>query len=161
MGASLKLTVDLSGLGKLTREVHAGLDLVAQRTAEQVQAGVRNDITTGAKTGHEYLVPTGSTERWRRYEGGPIPEGWKLHQASAPGEAPAGETGNLANDSDITKPRDGARDVNFNADYAASLEFGTEDGKTAPRPSIGPNVEAARPTLEAGVAAVLKKAAGS
>lgn len=156
--SAFSLQFDTRGIGKLTREVTAGLDLVAQHTAEQIDAHYKDAITTGAKTGHEYLVPTQGAARWVRYEGGPIPTGWKLHQASAPGEFPAGETGHLANDVTITKTGEGRRDVDFNADYAAVLEFGSEDGKLAARPAAGPAVELARPGFEAGAAAVLRGA---
>lgn len=55
------------------------------------------------------------------------------HQASAPGEAPASDTGRLVNSRTIDLfPEDLRARLTFRTDYAAALEFGTE--KMAPRP---------------------------
>lgn len=72
--------------------------------------------------------------------------GSKSHQASAPGEAPAIDTGNLVNSIEVKHPKKllatvGPSDV----EYAAVLEFGSEDGKIAARPFMSPAAEKARP----------------
>lgn len=59
------------------------------------------------------------------------------HQASAPGEAPASDTGRLARS--ITVRPDEARTaatVNASTEYAAPLEFGTQ--RVEPRPYMRP-----------------------
>lgn len=70
------------------------------------------------------------------------------HQASAPGEAPAIDTSNLANS--ITVEATGPTEVTIHvgADYAADLEFGTVH--MAARPFVLPAVEhTIRPELQA------------
>ena len=60
----------------------------------------------------------------------------KQHQASAPGQAPAIDTGNLVNS--IRHQRVGQENARTytNTEYAAHLEFGT--AKMAPRPFMTP-----------------------
>jgi len=155
MSASLKLTVsrDLSGIGD---KAHAQLGDLVMRIAGDVRDHAHDNITQGAKTGHVYLVPIRENARWVRYEGGAIPDGWKLHTASAPGESPAGETGTLEQ---IQARRTGelSAEVDVPAEYGAYLEFGTT--KIAPRPFLAPALDAVRPAFEAGAAAILRKAA--
>jgi len=74
--------------------------------------------------------------------------GSKSHQASAPGEAPAIDTGNLANSIQVKHPKKllatvGPGDV----EYAVPLEFGSENGKLMARPFMGPAAEKARPNF--------------
>ena len=64
------------------------------------------------------------------------------HQASAPGEAPAIDTGNLINSLQIEETGDLEMTVSVNAEYAEALEFGTS--KMAPRPFMEPATEAVR-----------------
>lgn len=60
-----------------------------------------------------------------------------LHRASAPGQAPASNTGNLARSVVVQIDTDGrGGDVVARAEYAAALEFGTS--KIAPRPFMYP-----------------------
>ena len=61
------------------------------------------------------------------------------HRASAPGEAPAIDTGNLLNSGyhKMTGPTEG--EVGFGAEYAVYLEMGSV--RMAPRPFLGPAVE--------------------
>jgi len=72
------------------------------------------------------------------------PRGGKTHTASAPGEAPARDTGHLGqtttfkliNVNDATKLS--VAEVSVSAEYALALEFGREDGSIAPRPFVRP-----------------------
>lgn len=64
------------------------------------------------------------------------------HQASAPGEAPAMDTGHLANSAVVEMTGETAAMLGYNADYAPHLEFGT--AKMQARPFLGPAVEAER-----------------
>jgi hypothetical protein len=70
----------------------------------------------------------------------------KLHRASAPGEAPAVDTGNLRNSIAITMINNGltAR-IDFGAEYAFWLEFGRRS--VAARPFARPALEAQRPAF--------------
>lgn len=60
------------------------------------------------------------------------------HQASAPGEPPATDTGTLAGSIHVV-PGDRQAEVVASASYAAYLEFGTS--KMAPRPYMRPAVD--------------------
>lgn len=66
------------------------------------------------------------------------------HTASAPGEAPAVETGNLMNS--IQTEQDGATRwvVYTNAEYAQHLEYGAPAAGIAPRPFFTPAAERER-----------------
>jgi phage gpG-like protein len=62
------------------------------------------------------------------------------HQASAPGEAPAIDTGNLVNSIQVEMTGPAAAVVFTNVEYAPYLEFGTIE--IAPRPFLQPAVDA-------------------
>lgn len=65
------------------------------------------------------------------------------HQASAPGEMPAVDTGALVNS--ITTESDGTGAVVYtNMEYAAKLEYGSPVEHLEPRPFFGPAAEAVR-----------------
>lgn len=70
------------------------------------------------------------------------------HQASAPGEAPAIDTGNLANSIQVDLHGLSAV-IGTNAEYAEALEFGTV--RMAPRPFLAPAMAKARPHFKAGL----------
>lgn len=63
------------------------------------------------------------------------------HRASAPGEAPAIDTGHLASSIQTAPEGRAAYVVYTNAEYAARLEFG--GARIAPRPFLGPAASAA------------------
>jgi hypothetical protein len=73
----------------------------------------------------------------------------RWHQASAPGEAPATDYGVLANSiaSRMIGPTEG--EVTVSAEYAAVLELG--GARMAPRPFLGPAVEAEWPAFVAAM----------
>lgn len=83
-------------------------------------------LMQGPKTGYEYPRPNG-----------------RMHQASAPGEAPAVDTGNLFNSikADMIGSKVGV--VFTNVEYAPILEFG--GAKMAARPFFAPATDAAWP----------------
>lgn len=73
------------------------------------------------------------------------------HQASAPGEAPANDTGRLANSTDIRYDAPVlAAYVNWAAGYARSLEYGTE--RMEPRPFARPSLIAQEKTIRNAIA---------
>jgi HK97 gp10 family phage protein len=85
------------------------------RTAYATQANAVRMIHSGPKTGAVY----------------------GKHQASAPGEAPASDTGNLARSIKVKFDlKQGWAVVKATAPYAFWLEFGTT--RMAPRPFMGP-----------------------
>ena len=108
------------------------------RGTEAVHARAVRSITSGPKTGEIY--------RRRGVE----------HQASAPGEAPASDTGLLVRLSGTRyEPNELSGFVNFAAKYAAPLEFGTF--RMEPRPFLRPALEAERQNITDGIAAEIRR----
>lgn len=66
--------------------------------------------------------------------------GGRIHQASAPGEAPADLTGQLAESvgSEVTSPTQLVIGDDISAPHGEWMEFGTDDGRIAPRPHLKP-----------------------
>lgn len=71
------------------------------------------------------------------------------HQASAPGEAPATDTGNLVNSGFLWRNGDADYNVGFAAEYAAPLEFGTP--RMEARPFLRPAVKRERPRMRKAI----------
>lgn len=108
-------------LPQISAQLHAEASREVRTTAFEVEADIKNAMM-GAKSGRIY----GS------------------HQASAPGEAPAVDTGNLVN-SIVTEAKPGSltATVSTAVEYAPHLEFGTVNMQ--PRPAWVPAAERARP----------------
>lgn len=81
----------------------------------------------------------------------------RTHRASAPGEAPATDTGRLANSVVTDKPRNLEIDVLTTVKYGPWLEFGTQ--RIEPRPNWVPSVEDERPKYRRRLINALRKAA--
>jgi len=73
----------------------------------------------------------------------------RIHHASAPGEPPAIDTGNLINSIQVEPTRTGAV-VYSTSEYAPHLEFGTV--KMGARPFFQPAVEREAPQFERDLA---------
>lgn len=81
------------------------------------------------------------------------------HQASAPGEAPASDTGRLVNS--ITTSYDAENlsgKVNASTEYAVYLEYGTQ--KIEPRPFMRPALASKRAQIEIDVTRAIVKEFG-
>jgi HK97 gp10 family phage protein len=128
----------ISGLGPILnslRGMGGRADREAQKALEMAALIVRNDavqsIQKGPKTGRLYI--RGASKKGRRRK--------ITHQASAPGQPPATDTGMLA--SNITfYGRAGARPTAFveaQMHYSRDLEFGTR--KMAARPFLAPALQ--------------------
>lgn len=77
----------------------------------------------------------------------------KLHQASAPGEPPAIDTGTLANSHWVEVPvSEPTAYIHVSTEYAEVLEFG--GAKMAARPYLRPALEKVRPSFEAACTAL-------
>lgn len=63
-----------------------------------------------------------------------------VHQASAPGEPPAVDTGFLTNSIQVATPGPLTAEIQIPAEYAAYLELGTR--RIAPRPYVQPAIDA-------------------
>ena len=81
----------------------------------------------------------------------------RTHTASAPGQAPATDTGRLASSVDFKRDGPMSATVGSQVAYAAMLEFGTS--RIAPRPAWVPATEAMRPKFRQRLEAALSGAA--
>ena len=101
------------------------------RAANLVRNTAVESIVQGAKSGVTY----------RKYN----PR--RVHTASAAGEAPASDTGYLANNIFVNMDADGfGASVESRADYSSFLEFGTT--QMAARPFMQPALEQNRPKIQ-------------
>jgi hypothetical protein len=129
-------------LRRYGQRAEVAVDQAVQATGLEVMSDIKKRIQRGPKTGRVYSRGTVS------------------HRASAPGQAPATDTGTLA--SSITYRKVGlmTAEIESRLDYAYYLEFGTESmmfagGVGGPRPSWQPAVEAAGPKLQERVTRAL------
>lgn len=107
------------------------------KSAILVQSTARKKILEGPKTGRYY-----GKARYVRAaaRGSKKPEVLsKVHRASAPGEAPANDTGNLMRKIQIVKVSDEEITIVSKAEYSKHLEFGTAE--ILPRPFMQPSLE--------------------
>lgn len=108
------------------------------RGTENVRTHAVRSIQSGQKTGRVY----------RRRS--------VVHQASAPGESPASDTGRLVQSSGTRyNPEELEGIVFFATAYAAPLEWGTV--KMAPRPFLRPALDALREQITADVADEIRR----
>ena len=119
-----EIVLEYTHFGEIGASMAREIDEVCENTALDIQARAQMAIMNPPKSGRIY----------RR--------GNVVHQASAPGEAPATDTGNLVNSAYTKKLGDSDYETGFTAEYAAALEFGT--ARMAPRPYLRPAVEAVR-----------------
>lgn len=159
-----------AALGAAFSRVERAVDVAVQDFASDIKSNVSYAITQGPKSGVTYYrIYDAETGMMRVYAGNYSKYGpnklvavWKSdgaanlslrHTASAPGQAPASDTGTLVNS--IYVDRDGVArmTVGSRLAYAAYLEFGTR--KIAPRPAWVPAVEKARPEFEAQMRAII------
>lgn len=124
-------------------------------TALEVLTDIKKRIQRGPKTGHVY------ESIFRMIGGRPVPVGPRsgnnlsaTHQASAPGEAPATDTGTLANSVTFNRVDPLNAEVESRLPYAAMLEFGTV--RIDPRPAWQPAVDAAAPKLQRRVTTAIE-----
>lgn len=142
----MTITIEVDGLQdvnaalrKYGRDAEAGLSKAVTATALEINTDVKKRIQRGPKTGRIYT--RGEIE----------------HQASAPGEAPATDTGVLASSLYFEQSTKLSATIGSRLAYAYYLEFGT--ARIAPRPSWVPATEAAKPKLRARVEKALTEAA--
>jgi hypothetical protein len=121
--------------------VEKGVSDAINATALETLTDVRKAIQGPPKTGN--LYPRGKG-------------GDKVHQASAPGEAPATDTGALVSSTFFTKVNDLTVAIGSRLEYAFHLEFGTR--KMEARPSWVPAAEKNIPRLEKRIRRVIAEA---
>src|SRR5690625_6789873 len=109
----------------------------------------------GIRGGHVTGVQTCALPIWRTYvQYKPF---YKKHTASAPGDAPNRDTGQLGSSLIVTRSGSTSAEVLANVEYAAYLELGTRN--MAARPFMTPAVEQERPNYERGLRELAKRAA--
>jgi HK97 gp10 family phage protein len=120
---------------------------IVQETAREVEGEAKLLIQNPPKTGHIYelgehqvnfTTKTGKGVSFTANKG----RRSILHQASAPGEAPATDTSALSNSIETKDETDLQSIVNVNAKYGLALEYGT--AHILPRPFMRPAVERVR-----------------
>lgn len=142
-----KVSYSLKGAKELTeylreapQKVRMAVDDELSDISAEMEGAIVLKITHGAKSGRVYK------------------RGQVKHQASAPGEAPASDTGNLMKSIYSEKVRDLTYVVGSRIVYALHLEYGTR--KMAARPFFRPAVEQEKteinPRLKAVIDGVLK-----
>ena len=124
MPDDVEIVLEFTHFGEISASMVGEIDGVCESTALDIQARAQMAIMNPPQSGRIY----------RR--------GNVAHQASAPGEAPATDTGALVGSAYTKKLGDSDYETGFTAEYAAALEFGT--AKMAPRPYLRPAVEAVR-----------------
>ena len=112
---------------------------VIQGGAQLIRGEAIKDIQTGVKSGRIY-------EQYNPR---------RTHRASAPGQSPASDTGNLVRNIIVRNENKDLVKVESNAPYSSFLEFGTS--KMLPRPFLFPATEKSRPKIAQAVFNRVKK----
>lgn len=118
--------------GRIGAEAAAKLDQVVRKTALDYERQAKLNIMTGPKSGRLYGT----------------------HQASAPGESPATDTGNLAGSIKAKPTGRMEAEVRVTAEYAFELEFG--GAHVAARPYMVPARNAVEPAFQVACRKVLE-----
>ncbi len=138
IGMSFKRTGrGFKGIGPVTSRL---LDQVVRKTTLRVEKGAKLRIMLPPKSGRVYSRPGG------------IP-----HQASAPGESPATDTGALVNSTKSRFVRKLEGIVAVSVEYAPVLEFGGRE--LAARPFLRPSTKEQARQFHADCAAAVRKGA--
>ena len=128
--------------------MEAKLDEELHRGANAILADAKVRISSGPKTGRIYTkgLATGT----KKVAG--VTQGRYLHQASAPGESPAWDSGNLSRSGFVRLAGHLHYQVCFSAVYARALEFGFAPRHLAARPFLRPAVSANRKRIQERIA---------
>jgi HK97 gp10 family phage protein len=130
----------LSQLDRLAKDMELPFQEVVKGGGQLIRAEAIKSIQTGAKSGVMYQMYNPRRE----------------HRASAPGQAPASDTGNLVSKITVKQKSLNVVHVESNADYSAFLEYGTS--KMEARPFMFPAFEKSKkPILNAVFNRVIKK----
>ena len=122
----------LKSFKKLEKDLEPDFQEIIKGSAQLIRGEAIKSIQTGAKTGIVY----------QKYN----PR--RQHRASAPGQAPASDTGNLVSKIIVKQKTKNITQVESGADYSKYLEYGTS--KMEPRPFLFPAFEKSRkPIVEA------------
>ena len=126
----------LSQMDKLEKDMEIPFQEIVKGGAQLIRTEAIKSIQTGAKSGVMYQKYNPRRE----------------HRASAPGQSPASDTGNLVSKIIVKQKSSDVVHVESNADYSAFLEYGTS--KMQPRPFMFPAFEKSKKPI---VDAVFKR----
>jgi len=130
----------LSQLDRLAKDMELPFQEVVKGGGQLIRAEAIKSIQTGAKSGVMYQMYNPRRE----------------HRASAPGQAPASDTGNLVSKITVKQKSLNVVHVESNADYSAYLEYGTS--KMEARPFMFPAFERSKkPIVDAVFKRVIQK----
>jgi len=130
----------LSQLDRLSKDMEVPFQEVVKGGGQQIRNEAIKSIQTGAKSGVMYQKYNPRRE----------------HRASAPGQAPASDTGNLVSKIIVRQKSQDVTSVESNANYSAFLEYGTS--KMQPRPFMLPAFEKSKkPIMNAVFRRVVQK----
>lgn len=140
-----------SRLPELARIFPAEVAQIVKETAQAVRAEAQASMRT-PKTGRTYAISSikrKATKRdvkagFAKERGQKFVAGYKFHRASAPGEAPAVDTGALVNHISAKMTGKTTAIVSANQEYAAALEFGSPARHLAARPFLRPALRKVR-----------------
>jgi len=128
------------------------LDSITQLVAKaalDISNDAKKRIAKGPKTGVVYGFAEGLPGEGQQRRRG------KPHRASAPGQAPATDTGMLLN-SIISRSKELAAEAGSVIEYAPSLELGTTD--IEPRPFLQPAIDAVWPDATEAISQAVQRA---
>jgi len=123
----------LKSLNTLGKDMLPEFREVIMGGAQQIRGEAIQSIQTGSKSGIVYQKYNPKRE----------------HRASAPGESPASDTGNLVSKIKVKQKTKDRVWVESNADYSAYLEYGTS--KMQPRPYMLPAFEKSKKPITTAV----------
>ena len=126
----------LKQLNRLEKDMEVPFQEIVKGGGQFIRGEAIKSIQSGAKSGIVY-------EKYNPR---------RSHRASAPGQAPASDTGNLVSKIIVKQKSKNITNVESNADYSAFLEYGTS--KMEPRPFMLPAFEKSKKPI---INAVLKR----
>ena len=132
----MSAAVTFDNTSAVISRLRARIGAAVATAAFNVEADAKTAIQSGSKTGREYK------------------RGKKVHKASAPGESPATDTGNLVNSGFTRRVSPLRYLVGFSAEYAKLLELGTS--RVAARPYLMPALAKERANLRRVVRRIVK-----
>lgn len=132
----LHVTTKFNRIPQIQASLRPSLSAVVRKTAFDVEAEVKKEMRA-PKSGRVY----------RR--------GSRSHQASAPGQAPAVDYGQLINSIQVDNVTELKSTVGTNVEYAMPLEYGSR--RIAPRPVWRPVIEKLRKPFAEAVTFVLRQ----
>ena len=160
MANETEIVLEYSNFAAIGEQMAREIDEVCNSTALDIQARAQLAIMNPPKSGRIYELgeqqisfktAKGKEVSFTARKG----QASKLHQASAPNEAPATDTGNLAGSAYTKKTGDADYETGFTAEYAAHLEFGAPKAAIAPRPYLRPAVAAVKEQFLSAIRRIL------